>query len=267
MKTGISFLLLIALFFNSCKKNNVAKNNDGPAVFLSQIFYLTGDTAAVFSYNGKQLAKATYYYENAPGIPIYKQVNNFTYNANGQVTNITITYPTGYYYITDPMQVSVVYNGNNIAEVDIIQQGKVIDDNTFNYQNGLLNNWLSSLFNYNITYNANGNVTSIGTLVNTNNTTYSTINLAFDNYHTPISALPNSVYFIASSDFWLLFPAWTPGANNVLASNKTNSYTLPGTSLNIAYHYSYNSYGYPSQVTITGDPENSGYTYEYITIN
>ena len=261
------------LFFTACKKN-ATNQPKSQSVLLSKIIYATpnasnyGQTAIEFVYNGTQLTKAICYAYSAT----VTQTANFSYNSQGQPNVITFDYSPAPFENSGFDSMAVFsYNGNvidsmNVTNATLTPFGSSQENvnYTFTYLNNNLINWsVPTHVDHNYTFDANGNNIEETYITHdpNNDIIETTNNITFDNHPAIAQSIPYWKYFI-TNPYYYSFLLYTPfGTNNVVTSvvqEGANTY-------NVAYSYEYNSYGYPSEVTVNGFTSSFSYQFEYIT--
>jgi len=264
MNKSLSVLLFAALFAISCSKSSDTATPEPvkaePTVLLTKVTNVTpnsqdnGKVQAQFIYNGKQLVQADI---NQQVNGSFSESHYFIYNAQGQLTNSSITHPSA--NANNPLTATASYSGNTITNVKFFKVGNVLQsDHTFTYTDGKLTKWydpsqVEIVYSYNSTGNNNKQVMNEYTAGRPNGYTITTDYLTFDSKHNVTTALPIWTYFLASGINWNVD---VPGINNVLTAKS-------GTS-NETYTYEYNSNGYPTKVTMfSAGSVYRIFTYEY----
>ncbi|RVU01271.1 hypothetical protein EOD41_04705 [Mucilaginibacter limnophilus] len=266
MKRSI-LLAFAALTLFSCSKSsstNEEPKPEEPTVLLTKIINnTTGDTyygkpIMEFTYNGKQLTKSTiYHYSITPDV----ETNIFVYDGRGILTGTTISHTRSNTY--DYAKSTVTLSGSNVGNIKFYKSGNVLGaEHTLTYSNGNLTKWFNpNEVEINYQYDANGNNTKQDATEysngNATNYKYTITNKSFDDKKNLTNALPYWIYFRAYLQEHGL--SYTPGAHNPVSFNDDGSEKV--------YSYTYNSYGYPASMTISGSGDTESYTYEYTEVN
>jgi hypothetical protein len=258
-----------ALTLFSCSKSNNGSTPEPemaqPTVLLKRITETTGGTSSVsmeLTYNGKQLAKASYG-KNTNGT--FAIDHNFTYNTSGQLNgmSVTSTIPQPTYKKAD---ITVV--GSDVTNVSFTRYDNTLTNVFFTYNGGKLATQQISTGSASngstYTYDANGRNTRQQYINGNINSTYEYT--SFDDKKNVLSALP----------YWSYFKAYSYnmngldngyGANNSLLGKLTSTGGTYPTNETYTYSYTYNSFGYPATMTMK---DNTGYTtsyaYDYIEV-
>jgi hypothetical protein len=262
MKQTLPMLLLAATFITSCSKSNNTKpapTPTGPTALLTKIINNTagdpylGQTLAEFTYNGKQLSKAViYHYSITPDV----ETDLFNYDSQGHLTSTAISHTLSNSY--NDVSSTVTYSGNNISEIKFYKAGSVLDqDITITYQNGNVTNWLNTNeVSDTYTYDSNGHNTKEVAVEYMNGQPDGnqnvTTNSAFDAKSNLTGALPLWIYFRVYQEDQMY--GFAPGTNNPTTVND---------GADVTYGYQYNSYGYPSTISWSGQ----SYQYQYTQVN
>lgn len=263
MKQTLSILLLAALLTTSCSKSSSPTEDpkpEEPTVLLSKVINnTTGDTdfgkpIIEFTYNGKQLTKATIYnYSITPDV----ETNIFVYDGNGKLTGTTISHTMSNTY--DFAKSTITLNGTNVGNIKFYKTGNAVAaEHTLTYSNGNLTKWFNpNEVEISYQYDANGNNTKQDATEysngNATNYKYTITNKSFDDKKNLTKALPYWIYFRAYlQDHGL---SYTPGTHNPVSVDDDGTENV--------YSYTYNSYGYPATMTVSGGNRTESYTYEY----
>lgn len=259
MKQTLPLLLAVAVFITSCSKSSNPKPSSKPSVLLTKIIDNTagdpylGQTLAEFTYNGKQLSKAIiYHYSITPDV----ETDLFNYDSQGHLTGTAISHTLSNSY--NVISSTVTYSGSNISEIKFYRTGNVLDrDVTITYQNGNITNWLNTdEVSDTYTYDSNGhNTKEVAAEYQSGQPDgglYTTTNAGFDTKSNLTQTQPLWIYFRVYQEDQMF--GFAPGSNNPTTVNN---------GADVTYGYQYNSYGYPSTVTWSGQ----SYQYEYIQVN